>query len=292
MKRFISLAFCCCVFSPGWADEFKLEFSKDIIDAAETQQDGVQSPASSKAVKPSNPILLPATPQAKSEPDSSALDAPDAPEKKQVSSPEPTYTKQPSYSSRTDYSRSSDNFAPLRVSPDKVFGGLGLPEQFGQASKLGQNQQNFDVFDQLHDEFKLMVGDDIYTRMAWSYDSVKELDNWLSATFSQLTHLDGGLVSVGLNDQVIANFTAPDQIGMPGRNAKSLEDSHADALKTPEYAARYGVNQAVISANVESQGKFLVVLKYLTLINLLYTILIIVALVYVGKFFRFLIKQR
>jgi hypothetical protein len=128
--------------------------------------------------------------------------------------------------------------------------------------------------------------------MVWSYDSVKQMDNWLSATFSQLTMIDGGSIFVGLNDQIIANFIAPEQIGMPGRNAKSLEDSHADALKTPEYAARYGVNQALVIANFESQSKFFVVLKYLTLINLLYLILTIVALVYMVKFFRFLIKQR
>ena len=289
MKRFISLAFCCCFFSSGWAEEFKLEFSKDIIDAAGTQQDGIETHSSSKAVKPGNPILGSGTPQGKSEPEASALDAP---EKKQVSPPEPTYSKQQNHSSRKDYSRPADNFAPLRVSPDKVFGGLGLSEQFWQANKTVQNQQNLDVFDQLHDEFELMVGDDIYTRMVWSYDSVKQMDNWLSATFSQLTMIDGGLIFVGLNDQIIANFIAPEQIGMPGRNAKSLEDSHADALKTPEYAARYGVNQALVSANFESQSKFFVVLKYLTLINLLYLILTIVALVYMVKFFRFLIKQR
>jgi hypothetical protein len=290
MKRFISLAFCCCFFSSGWADEFKLEFSKDIIDAAGTQQDGIETHTSTKAVKPSNPILVSATPQGKSEPEASALDAS---QKKQVSPPEPIYSKQPAHSSRKDDSRpADDNFAPLRVSPDKVFGGVGLPEQFWQANKTVQNQQNLDIFDQLRDEFELMVGDDIYTRMVWSYDSVKEMDNWLSATFSQLTMIDGGSIFVGLNDQIIANFTAPEQIGMPGRNAKSLEDSHADALKTPEYAARYGVNQALVSANFESQSKFFVVLKYLTLINLLYLILTIVALVYMVKFFRFLIKQR
>lgn len=289
MKRFISLVFCCCFLNPGWADEFKLEFSKDIIDAAGTQKDGIETPASSKVVKP-NPILVPATSQGKSEPDASPLDAP---EKKQVSPPQPTYTKLPAAVSRTDNSRPSDNFAPLRVSPEKVFGGLGLQtEQADQLGGAGKNQHNLDVFDQLHDEFKLMVGDDMYTRMAWSYDSVKEVDTWLSSTLNQLTQVDGESIFVGLNDQLIANFTAPEQIGLPGRNTKSLEDSHADALKTPEYAARYGVNQALISVNFESQSKFFVVLKYLTLSNFLYLAVSIVALVYGGKFFRFLIKQR
>lgn len=290
MKHFISLALCCCFLSYSRADEFKLEFSKDIIDAAGTQQSGIETPASSKAVKPNNPLLVPGTPipQSQSEP------ALDASEKKQLSPAERINVKGPTYPSRTDYARSNDNFAPLRVSPDQVFGGLGglLLGQSDQLGSIRQKQQNIDIFDQLHDEFKLMVGDDTYDRVVWTYDSVKELDNWLSASFSHWMQLGSGLISVGLNDQVIADFTAQGEIGRLGRNAKSVEDSHADALKTPEYAARYGVNQVVMGANFESQGKFLIVLEYLTLSNILYLVFSVVAIVYGIKFFRFLIKQR
>lgn len=290
MKYFISLVLCCCFLSYSRADEFKLEFSKDLIDAAGTEQSGIETPASSKAVKPNNPILVPAPPipQSQTEPPL------DASGENQLSPAERINVKQPAYSSRTDYARSNDNFAPLRMSPDKVFGGLGalLPSQSDQLGSVGQKQQNIDVFDQLHDEFKLMVGDDTYDRVAWTYDSVKELDNWLSASFGQWMQFGSGLISVGLNDQVIADFTAQGQIGGLGRNAKSVEDSHADALKTPEYAARYGINQAAISANFENQSKFLIVLEYLTLSNLLYLVLSVIALVYAIKFFRFLIKLR
>lgn len=294
MKRFISLALCCCCIGTGWADEFKLEFSKDILDSAGGQQADIEAPASSATLKSNAPVLLPVPvpPKTKTEPDSPVSAAPD---QKPVSPTERINFRQSAAPSRGNYSRPpAEDFSPLKVPPEKLLGGLGLQSE--QADQLGntagQNQHNPDVFEQLHDEFKLAVGDDLYTQMAWSYDEVKELDNWLSATFSQLTQIDSESIFVGLNDQIIANFTVPEQIGVPGQHVKSVADRHADALKTPEYAARYGVSQAVIQANFENQSKFLLILNYLTLSNLLYLAISVATVVYIGKFFRFLIKLR
>ena len=294
MKRFISLALCCCCIGTSWADEFKLEFSKDILDSAGGQQADIEAPASSATLKSNAPVLLPlpVPPKTKTEPDSPVSATPD---QKPVSPTERINFRQSAVPSRGNYSRPpAEDFSPLKVSPEKLLGGLGLQsEQADQLGKAAEKiQNNPDVFEQLHDEFKLMVGDDIYTRVVWSYDDVKALDNWLSATFNQLTQIDGESIFVGLNDQIIANFTAPEQIGLPGQHAKSVEERHADALKTPEYAARYGVNQAVIQANFENQSKFLLILNYLTPSNLLYLAISIGTVVYGGKFFRFLIKLR
>jgi hypothetical protein len=279
MKRFVSLALCT-YFSFSWADEFKLEFSRDIIDATQNQRDAFETPASSIAFKSNNPRPTASLPPIESE--SSSVDL-ELPEKTQMGS---AGYKPALRSSRADSSRSTNQFTPLPVSSGNVF--ASFTKQSLQNPERTQN--NLGVYDELHDEFKLMVGDEMYNRMAWSYEGVKQLDSWVSATLTQLSQ--GGSVHVGLNDQVIANFTAARQAFIPGQNVKSLEDSHADALKMPEYAARYGIDQATITANFENQSKFLVVLKYLSLSNLGYAILMIVTLVYGGKFFKFLIKQR
>jgi hypothetical protein len=281
MKRLIGLALCVYV-GFGRADEFRLEFSKDIVNFRENQADGLEVPASSPAYR-SNPSIVAPLPQAKTESRAPDLE-PTGHER--ISPPEPKRSKQ----ALPRESSSTNDFAPLRVSPQKVMG--GMVQAGDRWDSFGQGGQNTDAFAALHDEFKLMVGGDVYSGVVWSYDGVRQFNSWLSDTLSQLTFNDSDSIRISLNDQVIVDLADLGQTDIAGKKIKSVEDSHAAALKTAEYAARYGVNQAMMVANFENQSKFLVVMHYLTLSNFLYSIVSLFTLYYGGKFFRFLIKQR
>lgn len=155
-----------------------------------------------------------------------------------------------------------------------------------------QLANGIDPLDQLHDEFRLLVGEDIYAQMVWAYLDVKQLDNWIYATVDQLDLFSQDSLLVGLNDKLLAGLTVKGQ-STPGEQASNGFSDWQNGMQNQRASeVKSASDQAVLKAQFESQSKFFEYIQYLTPLNLIYSVLAIIALVYAGRLVNFLVRQQ
>lgn len=297
MRFYIGLILLSGCINLSWADDFKLSFSQDIVNSADRQPSELDELPLKKPEIQDNPVPIPSAeikpigPQgSKSSDESEKIQASPAEREKSVSRVYPTRIKPV---------ESNNNFLPVqRDSVSTLFGQSGLAdpmrlEQSWHANEQGQ--MTVDPFDQLHDEIRLMVGEDMYAEMVWTYLDAKKLENWIYATVDQTGLFARDSLIVGLNDQLMASLTS---LGLAGSNNQTLTSmgqlSVQQAARQPDpfNAAKSPVDPELMKAAFEGQSSFFQLMKYLTVGNLLYVLLSIIMLLYSGKLFKFFVRQR
>jgi hypothetical protein len=296
MKAIVSLLFISCCISSAWADEFKIEVSKDLIQTYSQPISGLEEPV---LQKDHNQLPIEIKP-VKANSDQQSSDSKSIQNLQNKPSP-PTKTSEstvvlqrskPKQSSINPLQmKSNDGLMPrnmLAADPDPDLG-------FYPNLSANQNQSYDEFLEEMHDELRLMVGEEVYSKMAWTYLDLKRLDNWIYETTSQFAlfsqqALSGNQAVVGLSNQIKAELFF---MGLMGSDASRLQSmqlgSQVNVLQT-----QYETEQAIkiAAADAEIEGKFFGVLKYLTILNFVYFILAVMAFVYIAKLFRFLVKQQ
>ncbi len=282
------------VSSTSMADEFKLQFSKDFMDAESQQLDGLEKRDSAQSRDNSQPISTPPKPV---NPDVFHHADSDFKQPKQ-NWPDRSLTT-PHFPRR----QASPEFAQSPDQAGQLFGSSGLLVEQGATQQLISSQEQTDAesFTQLRDDLREVVGDEVYSKMIWAYQDLKALDNSIYAELSQYeVMVQEWLVEVqeifGLNDQLRAELILPDtpdaeasrlRVAAIESHHETAEDNLASRLKADR------LNQDLARAvDFENQSKLFQIVKYLTIKNFLYLLLSVVGVVYFAKFFKFLVRQQ
>lgn len=290
----ISLLFISCCISSAWADEFKIEVSKDLIQTYSQPISGLEE---NVLQKEHNQLPIEIKPE-KANPVPQSSDSKLIQNLQDKPSP-PTKTSESAIVLQRSKPKPSP-INPLQMQSNAGFierNRLTADPNLGFYPNLNANQnQSYDEFlGEMHDELRLMVGEEVYSKMAWTYLDLKRLDNWIYETTSQFAlfsqqALSGNQAVVGLSNQIKAELFF---MGLMGSDASRLQHmqmgSQVDVLQT-----QYETEQAIkiAAANAEIEGRFYGILKYLTIMNFVYLILAVMALVYLAKLFSFLVKQQ
>lgn len=294
MNYYIGLILLNVCISLSWADDFRLSVSKEIIEAADRPADDLdglslaipEKPDESGTDSPRRENIR--QPQASaSENDAKSADVPESGLK----------SRSQLMSVRSKSHESVNNFLPIQTVQAnqllgrQTFAGTHLADTSGQVG--GQNQMAIAPLDQFHDEIRLMLGEDIYAKMVWTYRDAKQLDNWIYATIDQSGLFAQDSLIVGLNDQLMASLTDLGFVGASDRNLSIDESSksHSQQPNRVEDTEKI-VNDALMKAEFKRNSAFFGLLKYLTLMNLLYLLSSIAILVYAVKLFKFLVRQQ
>ncbi|MCQ8129172.1 hypothetical protein [Methylomonas rivi] len=299
MNFYIGLILLSGYVNLSWADDFKLTFSQDIIEAAGQQADDLGDLALPPPEKPVNPVPIPA---AQEETRQSRMTEAGKTEKQPETLEPGTRPGFRSYSARSQLSEPQNNFLPIQDVSANHFWGLGMSADnasLGNESRHAgeHNQMVNDPFAELHDEMRLLVGEDMYAKMVWTYLDVKQLDNWIYATIKQSELFARDSLIVGINDQLMVGLTS---LGLVGSNDRNLAFEEQLAAGNQENGrqinglnnAEQMINDAVMRAEFERNSSFFGVLKYLTVNNFLYLLLSVLVSVYLVKLVRFLIRQQ
>lgn len=293
MKAIVSLLILSCCISLAWADEFKIEISKDLTQAYSQPISGLEEPV---LQKDHNQLPI----EIKQEETNSV--------------PQPSDSKsiqnlQDKPSRPTNFSESAvvlqrPKLKPSPINPLQMQSNAGFIQRdrltadsnLGFYPNLNANQnQSYDEFlGEMHDELRLMVGEEVYGKMAWTYLDLKRLDNWIYETTSQFAlfsqqALSGNQTVVGLSNQLKAELFFMGLGSDSSRSQPMQLGTRVDVLQ-----AQFETEQAIkiAATEAENEAKFFGVLKYLTILNLVYLILAVMALVYTAKLFGFLVKQQ
>lgn len=294
MNYYFGLILLIACISLSWADDFRLSFSQEIINAADRQPDDLDGLSLPEPEKPDEQGTVTPRHEKLNPPQASA------PEKDAKSEEVPESRPRPRsrvLSVRSKSFESVNNFLPIQtvqanqLLERQTFAGAHLGNASGHID--GQNLMAIDPLDQFHDEMRLMLGEDIYAEMVWTYLDAKQLDNWIYTTVNQSGLFAQDSLIVGLNDQLMASLTSLGFVGSDGRNL-SIDESSERHSQQPNRVddTEKIVNDALMKAEFERNSAFFGVLKYLTLINFLYLMGFIVILVYVVKLFKFLVRQQ
>ncbi|QPK61924.1 hypothetical protein IVG45_13755 [Methylomonas sp. LL1] len=173
---------------------------------------------------------------------------------------------------------------------------VGDPELGFHAAghQAGQSPFANALFDQLHDEARLMVGEEIYAKMVWTYSDIKELDNWIYSSMSQYDLLAdqsqaGAKAVSGLNQQLTAELVF---LGLKGSDGPVLAGKGStNVVNLESRRSMPGYAEPMLVSDSESQNAFLFILKYLTIANFLYLMVSVMAAVSLAKAFNFFIRQ-
>ena len=152
---------------------------------------------------------------------------------------------------------------------------------------------NHRLFDLLHDQARLMLGEEVYAKIAWTYFDLKQVDEWIYSTTSQISldgyqrffpfsslfrldeHLQAGVVLGTAEQKQWLNQNNTATLGLGSQSAQAVL---ADYQKS------------IANVDRDNDSFFFSILKYLTILNLLYGMLAGLALVFLGKGFNFLIR--
>lgn len=297
MKLIVSLFFISCCIQFAWADEFKIDVSKELIEAysqpiteLETsvlQNDNRQSAAEIKQEKTDfAPRLSDSESIEKQRANQSQLTkSTDSPVLLQIPKQKQSMLNQQRMH-REVRSTQSEQWA---TDPNLGF-------HSNQISK--QNPSYNDFLGKIHDELRFMVGEEVYGKMAWTYLDLKRLDHWIYETTSQLEifnqqMLPGSQGLADLSNQLRADLFFWGLMGSDTSRMPSLQygDQITPLQTQADSTLAVQANQmTAIDAAVE--GRFFGVFKYLTILNFWYLTLTIIALVYMAKLFRFLVNQQ
>lgn len=294
MNYYFGLILLIACISLSWADDFRLSFSQEIINAADRQPDDLDGLSLPEPEKSADPVPISAKHEETSQPQASA---PEKDAKSEEVSESGLRPRSRVLSVRSKSFESVNNFLPIQTVQAnqflerQTFAGAHLGNASGHID--GQNQMAIDPLDQFHDEMRLILGEDIYAEMVWTYLDAKQLDNWIYTTVNQSGLFAQDSLIVGLNDQLMASLTSLGFVGSDGRNL-SIDESSKRHNQQPNRVddTEKIVNDALMKAEFERNSAFFGVLKYLTVVNFLYLMSSIVILVYVVKLFKFLIRQQ
>ena len=298
MKLIASLFFIsCCIINFAWSDEFKIDVSNDLIEAY-----------SQPITELETPILQNDKSQLAAETKQEKTDT--APGVSDSESVQKQQDNQPQFTKSTDSSaflqmpkKKQSMLNQQRMHRERDFNQsnlLATDPNLGFYSKQmsTQNPSYNDFLGEIHDELRLMVGEEVYGKMAWTYLDLKRLDNWIYETTSQLGIFNQQILSgsqgiVDLSNQLRADLFFLGLMGADASRMPSLQYGNQInplATQTDPTLARQADQMTAIDAAVE--GTFFGIFKYLTILNFWYLALAIIALVYIAKLFRFLVNQQ
>jgi hypothetical protein len=296
LYRLLACVLAWSFISVSLADEFKLQFSKDFIDTDSQQLDSLGQSDSASSRDEHQPIPVPPKPANITNPQNT-----DSNFKQPKQYFEPTASDRPL--SVPDFSRKQvSEFSQKPNQTGNLFG-TGLMVEHGAAQQLISNQEQSDAesFTQIREDLRELVGDEVYSKMIWAYQDLKVLDNSIYAELSQYeVMVQEWLVEVqeifGLNDQLRAELILPETPDAEASRLRvaTIESFHEAAennLASRLKADR--LNQDIAMAvDFENQSKLFQIFKYLTIKNFLYLLLSVVGVIYLGKFFKFLVRQQ
>lgn len=288
MSYYLGLFLLSVCISPSWAEDFSLSFSREIIKAADRQPNELDGLPSSEPEKPAGTALIPLK-QEEASPPQHLEKIPEL--------PRPAATPRlRDYSARSKPPEPVNKFPPIQAVPTSHFLSRGMfADNPGSANDLryvdGQNPSAIDPLAQMHDEMRLLVGEEIYAKMVWTYLDAKQLDDWIQTTIAQSELFAGDSLIVGLNDQLMAGLATLGLTGSNGQNYSAPEQ--LNSRQSGELnQAKPSMEPVVMKAEFERRSRFFEMLNYLTIGNFFYLILSIVILVYTGKLFKFLVRQQ
>lgn len=275
MKKLVVLLVLNGFVNSSGADEFKLEFSKDFLMTNSQQFDITSTQPLNKTPTENNPFPG-------------------------ESNPIKAQPQQPLGQPDSQLSTSTKN--GLGQIPDGAANNPGQKALFEAGSTLqlvSQSQNIDDPFNQMRDDLRLIVGEEVYAKMVWSYLDVKQLDYLIYSKMSQYDLLvQEWIQSVqeifGLNDQLKADLVIGESPDAESRRLRldSLNSQHAQLQQSIENGlAADRLNRATV-VDFENQSKLFKLFKYLTIKNLLYLTLSIAGAVYLAKLFKFLVRQQ
>lgn len=296
LYRLLACVLAWSFISVSLADEFKLQFSKDFIDTDSQQLDSLGQSDSASSRDERQPIPVLPKPVNNTNPQNA-----DSNFKQPKQYFEPTASDRPL--SVPDVSRKQvSEFSQKPNQTGNLFG-TGLMVEHGAAQQLISNQEQSDAesFTQIREDLRELVGDEVYNKMIWAYQDLKVLDNSIYAELSQYeVMVQEWLVEVqeifGLNDQLRAELILPETPDAEASRLRvaTIESFHEAAennLASRLKADR--LNQDIAMAvDFENQSKLFQIFKYLTIKNFLYLLLSVVGVIYLGKFFKFLVRQQ
>jgi hypothetical protein len=297
LYRLLACLLAWSFISVSVADEFKLQFSKDFMEAESRQLDSVSQQSSDQSPAENQPV--PAQP--KSANTSNTHDA-------DYSIRQPKQNLESSAADRsltsTDFSK-TQRLSEITNMPEKngqLFGTGVMIEQGATQQLINSQEQNYaESYAQMRDDLRALVGDEVYSKMIWAYQDLKEMDASVYAELSEYeVMVQEWLIEVqeifGLNDQLRAELVLPDtpdaedsrlRVAAIESHHDVAEDNLASRLKADR------LNQDIARAvDFENQSKLFQIIKYLTIKNLFYLLLSIVGAVYFAKFFKFLVRQQ
>lgn len=293
MSYYLGLVLLSACISLSWAEDFSLTFSQEIIKAADQQPNELDGLPLSEPEKPADTALIPLKQEETSPPQ---VSEPQKIEKTPESPRQSVTSGLRDYSARSKQPEPVNQFLPIQAVPANQFFGQ---EMFADNPRLandllyvdGQNPLAIDPLAQLHDEMRLMVGEEVYAKMVWTYLDAKQLDDWIQTTISQSELFAEDSLIVGLNDQLMASLTSLGLAGTSGQNKPAPEplNSRQSGELNPVKPA---IDPLLMKADFESRSIFFGLLNYLTLGNFLYLMLSVMGLIYTGKLFKFLVRQQ
>ncbi|ANE56296.1 hypothetical protein AYM39_14640 [Methylomonas sp. DH-1] len=168
--------------------------------------------------------------------------------------------------------------------------GLGVPPYF--QSGVGTFYE--DVLDSVRDT----IGDTVYSKLLWTYYDIKEIDNLIYAKmaqydFSRSVVAEGYRGIKGLNHQFGASIMVGNSLGVSNGNAmfqddmvKAVSGSNEKAvLNIPEQ------NFGNIEHDTIDNSYFALILRIMTITNIIYAMLAVFLSGLLLRLFRFFIKQ-
>lgn len=297
MKVIISLFMIICSMNSAWADEFKINFAKDLIEAYSQPLSEADAPELQK----NNHQLTVEIKQTRTDPASTSSET------------EPTKKNQ---QDQLQPEKDSESLVLLKkprqtlpvTKPLQMLGMNGFTQLTSLAAdpnlgfynnQINNQNQGYDEFlGEMHDELRFLVGEEVYGKMAWAYVDLKRLDNWIYETTNQLTlfaqpTLAGSQGIVGLSNQLKADLFFLRLMRSDAGRLESLQQgSQVNALPSQADPLSSGQIGQLVVADTALEGKFFGILKYLTILNFVYLILVVITLIYTARFFRFVVRQQ
>ena len=290
MRLFISLILLNCCIHLSWADDFKVDITTDLIAATSIDQ---SFSAAAPLIKPGMQDADGQISASREKTAESQTEVLKSPEEK------PVHQQQPTKAGLQELPKQAPTIKPDNIymsSPGAAnkFLGVGVSVNnpdlgFVSQQTAEQAQNNINPFEQLHDEVRLMVGEDNYAKMAWTYQNVKQLDNWIYAKVSEYDLLmQDAMAIVGLNDLLRVDLVFS---GLPGMNGQPSMSTQLNSRHSVSNGTVIASDHLRSSAALVSESRFYWLLNYLTILNCIYFILSIMAVVYIAKAFKFLVRQ-
>ncbi|MCQ8105142.1 hypothetical protein NP590_13585 [Methylomonas sp. SURF-2] len=281
----------------SWADDFKLSFSQDIVNSADGPPSELDDlPVKKAAEIPGSPLPIPL-------PAAAPVELPSAP-KEAVSENKPARPALSEKSASRAYpaavkpAESNNRFLPIQNPTLTTLQWPGVGNDNSAWALAWRDNQHAptgsDAFDQLNEELRALIGEDMYAEMVWTYQDAKQLESWLVATIDQSGLFARDSLIVGLNDQLMARLSSWGVVESDSHAISSLGrmDSRRGMEEDSPADAKPALDPELMKQTFEGQSSFFRIVKYLTLDNFLSAILSIILLVYAGKGIRFFIRQR
>lgn len=295
MKRLISLVFLGVLIGQPQADEFRLNFSSDIINSAQPSKNG-QDASSLTNLEKRNNASAPIIRESKFE--SREVKAGLA----EKTADKPAFQSRMRENLRFPQKDGVLLAQETEFSPVQKASADSFSAQFGVNTKsyagfFGNGMQpvhgsGVTIYDQLHQDVRILVDDDLYARMVWAYMDIKELDNWVHAAVDQSGLFSQSAQFLGLNEQLLAGFTVLGHIDASNQRRDAFNDWQKGLQSQQVDEVQSVIKEASLRSDSESQGLFFSYLKYFTPLNVLYLVGGILAVYYSSRFFRFMIRQQ